>query len=65
MTRFAHYRIAYLAVLALVVAGVYAALRAAGNDRLASAAAIVLLIVPGLIQGLFLRPLFRGDSRIA
>ena len=65
MTRVARYRIGYLVLLALLAGGAYLSLRAAGNDRIAVAAAIVLLLIPGRIQGLLLRPLFRGQRELA
>ena len=65
MTRVARYRISYLAVLALVTCGTYFAIRSTGNDRIAFAVAIVLLLIPGRLQGLLLRPLFRGQRQLA
>ena len=65
MTRVARYRISYFVLLALLAGGTYFAIRAAGNARIALAAAIVLLLIPGRIQGLLLRPLFRGQRELA
>jgi len=65
MTRVARYRIGYLVLLAFLAGGTYFAVRAAGNDGVALAAAIVLLLIPGRIQGLLLRPLFRGQRDLA
>lgn len=56
---------AYLAVLALVAGGAYLCIRAAGGERAAVVVAAVLLLVPGRLQGLLLRPLFRGRRDLA
>lgn len=65
MTRVARYQISYLVLLALLAGATYFAIRATGNDRIAFAVAIVLLLTPGRIQGLFFRPLFRGQRDLA
>src|SRR3546814_11864331 len=61
MTRVTRYRINYFVLLALVAGSAYLAIRATGNDRIGLAVAIVLLLIPGRVQGLILRPLFRGQ----
>ncbi len=65
MTRVTRYRIGYLAVLALVAGGAYFAIRSTGSDRLTLAVAVVLLLIPGRLQGFLLRPLFRGQRQLA
>lgn len=65
MTRVARYRICYVVLLALLAGGTYFVIRATGNDRVAFAVAIVLLLIPGRVQGLFFRPLFRGQRDLA
>lgn len=65
MTRVARYRISYFVLLALLAGGTYFAIRAAANDGIALAAAIILLLIPGRIQGLLFRPLFRGQRDLA
>jgi len=65
MTRVVRYRISYLVLLTLLAGGTYFAIRAAGSARIAFAAAIVLVLIPGRVQGLFFRPLFRGQRDLA
>ena len=65
MTRVARYRIGYFVLLTLLAGGAYFALRATGNNRVAFAVAVVLLLIPGRLQGLLLRPLFRGQRDLA
>jgi tetratricopeptide (TPR) repeat protein len=61
MTRVARYRTSYFVLLAALAGGTYFVIRATGNSRVAFAAAAVLLLIPGRLQGLFFRPLFRGQ----
>ncbi|UNK50638.1 tetratricopeptide repeat protein [Lysobacter sp. S4-A87] len=50
--------------MALLAAGTFSALRALGSNH-ATVIAVVLLLVPGRIQGLLYRPLFRGQRALA
>lgn len=65
MTRVTRYRLSYLVLIALLAGGAYFAIRSIGNDRVAVAVAVVLLLIPGRLQGLLLRPLFRGQRHLA
>lgn len=65
MTRVTRYRIGYLLLLAALAAVAYVGLRASGNSRGAGVVAVVVLLIPGRVQGLLLRPLFRGRRALA
>lgn len=65
MSRIARYRIGYLLVLGALSALTYTVVRAAGDSSAALLTVGFLLLVPGRLQGLLLRPLFRGQRALA
>lgn len=65
MSRIARYRIGYLLVLGALSALTYTVVRAAGGSSAALLTVGFLLLVPGRLQGLLLRPLFRGQRALA
>lgn len=65
MSRVARYRTAYVLLLGVLAALTYAAIHAAGGSTAALVAAGLLLLVPGRLQGLLLRSLFRGQRALA
>ncbi len=65
MTRVTRYRVSYLVLLALLAGGAYLAIRSSGNSQTAIGVALLLLLTPGRLQGLILRPLFRGQRYLA
>ncbi|MBB4727917.1 tetratricopeptide (TPR) repeat protein [Xanthomonas arboricola] len=65
MSRIARYRIGYLLVLGALSALTYTVVRAAGGSSAALLAVGLLLLMPGRLQGLLLRPLFRGQRALA
>ncbi|MBB3777511.1 MULTISPECIES: tetratricopeptide repeat protein [Xanthomonas] len=65
MSRIARYRIGYLLVLGALSALTYTVVRAAGGSSAALLTVGFLLLVPGRLQGLLLRPLFGGQRALA
>jgi hypothetical protein len=65
MTRVTRYRIAYLGLLALLSCAAFFAIRAAGGGPVAVGIAIIVLLLPGRVQAVLLRPLFRGQRDLA
>lgn len=65
MSRIARYRTGYLLVLGALSALTYTVVRAAGGSSAALLTVGFLLLVPGRLQGLLLRPLFRGQRALA
>ncbi|MBB3797163.1 MULTISPECIES: tetratricopeptide repeat protein [Xanthomonas] len=65
MSRIARYRTDYLLVLGALSALTYTVVRAAGGSSAALLTVGFLLLVPGRLQGLLLRPLFRGQRALA
>ncbi|MBB3761803.1 hypothetical protein [Xanthomonas arboricola] len=65
MSRIARYRIGYLLVLGALSALTYTVVRAAGGSSAALLTVGLLLLMPGRLQGLLLRPLFRGQRALA
>lgn len=65
MTRVTRYRLLYVLLLVVLAGGAYLVLRAFGYNRAALAVVVVLLLIPGRLQGLFLRPMFRGRHHLA
>ena len=64
MTRTIRYRAAYVVCMALLAVAAFSVLRAFGSTH-AAVIVVVLLIVPGRVQGLLYRPLFRGQRALA
>ncbi|MBB4656504.1 tetratricopeptide (TPR) repeat protein [Xanthomonas sp. F14] len=65
MSRIARYRTGYLLVLGALSALTYTVVHAAGGSSAALLTVGFLLLVPGRLQGLLLRPLFRGQRALA
>jgi tetratricopeptide (TPR) repeat protein len=65
MTRVTLYKLSYLVLLVLLASGTFFAIRSSSNPRIALAVAALLLLIPGRLQGLLLRPLFRGQRYLA
>ena len=65
MTRVTRYRISYLVLLALLAGGAYFAIHAAGNSRIAFAAAIFLLLYPAPYANLAVLAAASGNAEQA
>ncbi|MEA9579500.1 tetratricopeptide repeat protein [Xanthomonas nasturtii] len=65
MSRVTRYKLTYLLVLAVLAAVVFLVVRSTGGNNFTLALAVVFLLAPGRLQGLLLRPLFRGQRALA
>lgn len=64
MTRVARYKIGYVVALLGLAVFCFAVLSVAGWSRLPVAALVVALLIPGRVQGVLLRDLFRGRREL-
>lgn len=65
MSRVTRYRTGYLLVLGALSALTYTVVRVAGGSSAALLTVGLILLTPGRLQGLLLRPLFRGRRALA